>query len=111
MREVQEALLAQKAYIAPLYDVKPDDPDFATLQRIAATGILRMTGEPFHWANRSWFYPERTIPVGEFTRGLHDFAPRIPVRTDTTAPHRRTRREAHRRGGRQSPADPPRGCG
>ena len=85
MREVQEALLAQKAYIAPLYDVKPDDPDFATLQRIAATGILRMTGEPFHWANRSWFYPERTIPVGEFTRGLHDFAPRIPVRTDTTA--------------------------
>lgn len=44
-----------------------------------------MTGEPFHWANRSWFYPERTIPVGEFTRGLHDFAPRIPVRTDTTA--------------------------
>lgn len=85
VREVQEALLAQKAYIAPLYDVKPDDPDFATLQRIAATGILRMTGEPFHWANRSWFYPERTIPVGEFTRGLHDFAPRIPVRTDTTA--------------------------
>ena len=82
---MQEALLAQKAYIAPLYDVKPDDPDFATLQRIAATGILRMTGEPFHWANRSWFYPERTIPVGEFTRGLHDFAPRIPVRTDTTA--------------------------
>ena len=60
VREVQEALLAQKAYIAPLYDVKPDDPDFATLQRIAATGILRMTGEPFHWANRSWFYPERT---------------------------------------------------
>lgn len=85
VREVQEALLAQKAYIAPLHDVKPDDPDFATLQRIAATGILRMTGEPFHWANRSWFYPERTIPVGEFTRGLHDFAPRIPVRTDTTA--------------------------
>ena len=37
---MQEALLAQKAYIAPLYDVKPDDPDFATLQRIAATGIL-----------------------------------------------------------------------
>lgn len=59
MRRLQSALLAQNAYIAPLYDVKPDDPDFALLQRIAATGILRMTGEPFQWANRTWFYPER----------------------------------------------------
>lgn len=43
VRRLQAALLAQDAYIAPLYDVKPDDPDFAMLQRIAATGILRMT--------------------------------------------------------------------
>lgn len=43
VRRLQSALLAQNAYIAPLYDVKPDDPDFALLQRIAATGILRMT--------------------------------------------------------------------
>lgn len=85
VREVQAALLAQKAYIVPLYDLKPDDPDFATLQRIAATGILRMTGEPFHWANRTWFYPERTISVGEFTLGLHDYAPQIAVDADTTA--------------------------
>lgn len=85
VREVQTALLAQKAYIVPLYDVKPSDPDFATLQRIAATGILRMTGEPFHWANRSWFYPEQTITIAEFTLGLHDYAPQIAVQTDTTA--------------------------
>ena len=56
-------------HIAPLYDVKPGDPDFAMLQRIAATGILRMTGEPFQWANRTWFYPERGISVGELSRG------------------------------------------
>lgn len=83
VRRLQAALLAQKAYIAPLYDVKPDDPDFEVLQRIAATGILRMTGEPFQWANRSWFYPDRTISVGEFSRGLHDYAPQVEVTDDT----------------------------
>ncbi len=79
VRQLQRALLAQKAYIVPLYDVKPEDPDFEVLQRIAATGILRMTGEPYQWANRSWFYPEQTISVGAFCRGLHDFYPQIPL--------------------------------
>lgn len=79
VRDVQAALLARKAYIAPLFDVKPDDPDFATIQRIVATGILRMEGEPYHWENRSWFRPEATITVGEFTLGLHDYAPQIAV--------------------------------
>lgn len=79
VRTLQRALLGQKAYIAPTYDVRPDDPDFELLQRIAATGILRLTGEPFHWANRSWFYPEEGITVGEFTRGLKDYAPQIDV--------------------------------
>ncbi len=84
VREVQAALLAQKAYIVPFYDVKPDDPDFVLLQQIAATGILRMTGEPYRWENRSWFYPERTISVGEFTQGLHEYAPAVAAVCDTT---------------------------
>ena len=84
VRTLQRALLEQNAYIAPTYDVRPDDPDFALLQRIAATGILRLTGEPFHWANRSWFYPEEGITVGEFTRGLRDYAPQIDVEESDT---------------------------
>lgn len=84
VRDVQRALLEQKAYIAPLYDVTPDDSDFALLQRIAATGILRMTGEPYFWANRSWFYPEREITVAEFTQGLHDYAPAVALSADST---------------------------
>ena len=84
IRTLQAALLNQKAYLQPLFDVNPDDPDFAMLQRIASTGILRMTGEPYHWANRSWFYPEQTVSVVEFTRGLHDYAPQIEVVDDPT---------------------------
>lgn len=108
VREVQAALLAQKAYLAPLYDVAPDDPDFETLQRIAVTGILRMTGQPFQWANRSWFYPEQTISVAEFARGLHGYAPQVAESTDeaplTAAAAARLLRQA---GGRETelPAD------
>lgn len=104
VREVQDALLAQGAYIAPLYDVKPSDPDFATLQRIAATGILRMTGEPYHWANRSWFYPEGSVTVAEFTRGLHEYAPQVAVATDTTTLTASRAAELLQRAGGKAPA-------
>jgi hypothetical protein len=78
VREVQSALLNaaepySNAYLMPLYDVKPDDPDFLPIQRITATGIIRTTGEPFHWANRTWFYPDSTITVGEFSESAGDY--------------------------------------
>lgn len=82
VRRLQEVLLAQKVYLAPLCDVSPDDPDFELLQRTAVTGILRMTGEPSGWANRSWFYPDRTLSVAEFSRGLHEYAPQVEVSDD-----------------------------
>ena len=82
VRRLQEALLSQKVYLAPLYDVSPNDPDFELLQRIAVTGILRMIGEPFGWENRSWFFPDRTLSVGEFSRGLHEYAPQVEVSDD-----------------------------
>lgn len=73
IRLVQQSLLDQKAYIMPLYDVKPSDPDFETIQKITATGILRTEGESYKWANRTWFYPEATITIQEFTEGLNQF--------------------------------------
>jgi hypothetical protein len=71
VRMVQSTLLDRKAYIVPLYDIQPDDPDFEAIQKICATGILKMIGEPFGWANRTWFYPDSTITIAEFTKGLN----------------------------------------
>ncbi|MDR2147209.1 MAG: FAD-dependent oxidoreductase [Tannerella sp.] len=79
VRAVQKALLDQKAYIMPLYDVKPSDADFEAIQKITATGILKVVGESYNWANRSWFYPDSTITVAEFTQGLHDFDSNMEV--------------------------------
>ena len=89
----------------------------ARRSRLRDPAAHRRDGHPAH--------DGRAVPLGEpFVvlpraddpgRGIHPRTARLrpsnprPDRHDR--PHRRTRREAHRRGGRQSPADPPRGCG
>jgi len=73
IRQVQQSLLNQKAYISPLFDVKPTDLNFETIQKIVATGILKTRGESYKWANRTWFSPEATITIQEFTEGLSRF--------------------------------------
>ena len=73
VRELQQALLDQGCYLQPTFDVSPDDPDFQPIQRIASTGIFKMTGEPWHWANRSWFYPDSTVTLAELREGLSTF--------------------------------------
>ncbi|MDR3261799.1 MAG: FAD-dependent oxidoreductase [Tannerella sp.] len=79
VRKVQDKLLKEKAYIMPLYDIQPEDPDFEAIQKITATGILQTTGEPFGWANRTWFYPDSTLSVEEFTKGLHSFDKKMKI--------------------------------
>ncbi len=61
VRQVQEKLLEAGAYIMPYFDVKPSHPHFIAIQKIGATGILKGKGEPYQWANRTWFYPDSTI--------------------------------------------------
>lgn len=73
IREVQQALLDSKAYLMPYIDVKPQDPHFAALQRIGATGILKGTGLSYKWANQTWFYPERPISEHELVSGLKTY--------------------------------------
>ena len=83
VRSVQQSLLDQKAYIMPLFDVKPTDPAFETIQKVTATGILKTKGESYQWANRTWFYPEQNISVQEFTEGLNQFDKKNKIVKDT----------------------------
>lgn len=77
IRAVQQALLDSKAYLMPFVDIKPDDKDFAVIQRIGATGILKGTGIPYKWANQTWFYPERTLSEYELITGLRTYYPEL----------------------------------
>lgn len=78
VRAVQTALLQSGAYIMPYFDVKPTHPHFIAIQKIGATGILKGKGEPFQWANRTWFYPDSTVNGPAF---VSDIAPFVKINT------------------------------
>ena len=75
VRDVQKELLKSKAYIMPYFDVKPSYPFFMAIQKIGATGILKGTGQPNAWANRTWFYPDSTIETNRFIKDFNAFMP------------------------------------
>lgn len=79
VREVQQSLLQNGAYIMPYFDVKPAHPCFLAIQKIGATGILKGTGQPYQWANRTWFYPDSAVNGPEF---MADLAPYAKVNTE-----------------------------
>lgn len=82
IRKLQQMLLDAGAYLMPLVDVGPSDKAFQAIQRITSSGILKVKGEPHAWANRTWFYPDTTITVKEFTEGLNAFDPKSSVNND-----------------------------
>jgi len=82
IRKLQQTLLDAGAYLMPLVDINPQDKDFQSIQRVTASGILKVKGESYHWANRSWFKPDTTICVQEFAEGLKAFEPKTAVVKD-----------------------------
>lgn len=74
VRLVQQTLLKSGAYIMPYFDVKPTHPHFIAIQKTGATGIVRGTGQPYQWANRTWFYPDSTVNGAELIANLVPFA-------------------------------------
>ncbi len=79
VRTVQAALLDLHCYIMPYADITPENPYWAAIQRVGATGILKGCGKPEGWANKTYFYPDSTITVNEFEKGVHDFYKDLPV--------------------------------
>ena len=70
VREIQRALLAAGAYLMPFFDVEPRDPHFQAIQKVGATGILQGRGEPYLWANRTWFDPDSILRREALLKGI-----------------------------------------
>lgn len=83
IRQVQQLLLNAKCFIMPYVDVKPGDVYWEAIQKIGATGILKGIGKSEGWANKTYFYPDSTIALDEFTAAINNFIPCLPV-YDTT---------------------------
>lgn len=73
VRSIQQELLEIGGYLMPFYDVLKDDPHFMAIQRVGSTGLLRGLGEPYLWANRTWFYPDSTLDVSDWIMGMQSF--------------------------------------
>jgi hypothetical protein len=73
VRDVQRALLEAGAFLLPYLDVPPEHPQFARIQRVGATGILKGRGVPHQWANQTWFYPDFPIDAATLAEGLVEF--------------------------------------
>jgi len=57
----------------PYTDVPYNDPAWESIQRIGLTGILRGTGKPQGWANKTFFYPDSSVNGDEFQRNFNSF--------------------------------------
>jgi hypothetical protein len=73
VREVQEKLLEEGAYIVPLLDLPPDHEHFKALQRISVTGIMTYEGRRVGWKNQSWFNIDRPVDAEEVVSALKEF--------------------------------------
>jgi len=72
VREVQSQLLRSGAYLMPYNDVKPNHPNFSSIQKIGATGLMHGVPTPHGWANETWFYPDSAVYVKDLA-ALSDF--------------------------------------
>jgi len=73
IRKVQTQLLDNGAMIMPYIDAGIHHPQFKSIQKVGATGILKGKGVPYQWANQTWFYPDSTITEKMFLQGLQSF--------------------------------------
>lgn len=77
IRHVQAKLLDANVYLMPYMDVKATEPYFKAVQKIGATGILKGTGNPYMWANETWFYPNHSISGFDLMKGLRTYYPAL----------------------------------
>jgi hypothetical protein len=73
VRDVQAILLSRGAFLMPYFDVPPTEAHFQAVQRIGATGILKGKGEPYKWANRTWFYPDSVVDAKALQTDIKPF--------------------------------------
>lgn len=73
IRDIQDEIIQAKGYIMPFIDVSPKHEYFSSVQKVAATGILKGRPLPYKWANQTWFDPDSLLLVDTIISGLVNF--------------------------------------
>ena len=83
VRKLQEQLLRAHCFLMPYLDVDREKIYWDAIQRIGLTGILRGTGKPEGWENKTFFYPDSTMRMKFFLLGMKSFYPGLRMDADT----------------------------
>jgi len=75
IREVQTILLDAGAWLMPYCDVVNSDPAWRAIQQVGLTGIMKGTGKPQGWENKTFFYPDSTMILADLIKGLKEAKP------------------------------------
>ncbi len=70
LRELQRHLLKSRCWLMPFIDTQPSEDEFYPIQTVGLRGALRGVGEPWKWANRTWFYPEHPVRREELAQAI-----------------------------------------
>ncbi|MBX2817499.1 MAG: FAD-dependent oxidoreductase [Saprospiraceae bacterium] len=86
VRTVQATILEHQGYLVPSYDVDPRHQAFAAIQKTAAVGLLKGRGEPYAWANRTWYDPDSTMHREELQASLALLYPKVDFTSSSRTP-------------------------
>ena len=56
----------------PFVDIKPGDPAWEAVQRVGVMGIIKGFGKSIDWENKTFFYPDSTLSMGELKASLEN---------------------------------------
>lgn len=73
VRDVQDMLIENGAFIMPYSDITPVDPAFNSIQRIGATGILKGEGKNIGWENHTLFHPDSLLMYAALKDGIMEY--------------------------------------
>lgn len=81
VRTIQTQLLKAKAHIMPYVDVLPSEPEWNAIQQVGASGLMMGEGKTEGWSNRTYFYPDSTLPVKTLLAWAADYGvlPLVPL--------------------------------
>jgi hypothetical protein len=75
IREVQTVLLNAGAWLMPYCDVSNTDPSWRAIQQVGLTGIMKGTGKPQGWENKTFFYPDSTMTLSDLINDFKEVRP------------------------------------
>lgn len=75
IREVQTVLLDAGAWLMPYCDVSNTDPSWRAIQQVGLTGIMKGTGKPQGWENKTYFYPDSTMTLSDLINNFKEVRP------------------------------------